>query len=127
MIIVVSKNEVVSVITRQTAEEVIRDLCLARDLPQPSSELIKRSINLDGNFIVCPGLWVCQRETDEDNEKLTMYLYETPYSANDFLANSDEEALTRCPKDAYILYKESPTENGLPFINLFDRREQEEL
>lgn len=70
MIIVVSNNEVISVTTTRTVEQVIRDLCLARDLPQPDTDSIRKSLDLDDNFVVQPNLWVCKRDFDEDNENL---------------------------------------------------------
>jgi hypothetical protein len=38
-----------------------------------------------------------------------------------FEATNDEEALSKTPPDTVLLYKESDTEDGLPFITLMWR------
>lgn len=45
-----------------------------------------------------------------------VYYWETINSSGQFRAGSDQEALKKMPSDCLALYRESDTEDGLPFI-----------
>ena len=53
---------------------------------------------------------------------MTTYYYEIPdvffFGPGSLEADSDEEAKTKAPKNYEILYKESDTPDGLPFIEI---------
>jgi hypothetical protein len=53
--------------------------------------------------------------------KKTIYYYETPLSYGEFKASSDQQALSRMPKNAVVLYKE--TDNNT-FKIIFERKKE---
>lgn len=53
-----------------------------------------------------------------------IYYYELPFFFGNFEAADDEEALVKMPKGCMILYKESDTEDGTPFIVLYEQEEE---
>ena len=49
---------------------------------------------------------------------MTTYFWETERGCGEFLATTDDEARKRKPAGCLILYKESDTPDGMPFIIL---------
>lgn len=52
-----------------------------------------------------------------------IYYWETENANGRLRASSDEEALDNKPENCWVLYKESDTEDGLPFIILYEDSE----
>jgi hypothetical protein len=52
--------------------------------------------------------------------KNTLYYWETENSHGQYRAKNDRKALAKIPKKSWVLYKESDTPTGLPFIILYD-------
>ncbi len=59
-----------------------------------------------------------------------IYYYEYPVGHHldrgQLQAESDEEALKKMPKAVYYMYRESDTSDGLPFVVVYDRDENNE-
>lgn len=51
---------------------------------------------------------------------MPLYYYERPYGNGSFEADNDEEAIKSMPRDTLILYKESDTKDGMPFIIVYE-------
>ena len=56
---------------------------------------------------------------------MTTYYFERLRGCGRFSAKSDEEAKEQMPKDCILLYKESETTDGLPFIVVHDSKAKE--
>ena len=59
-------------------------------------------------------------------EKNPLYYWETENSHGQYRAENDEKALEKMPKNCWILYKESDTKDGQPFIILYEYKEENE-
>lgn len=55
------------------------------------------------------------------------YYWENPVGMNPdcgrFMAKDDEEALKKMPKTSLVLYRESDTIDGYPFVTIYEKRE----
>lgn len=51
----------------------------------------------------------------------TIYYYETPNRHGRITAANDDEALAKKPSNCIVLYKENDTEDGTPFIIIYEK------